>query len=74
VAAISLHEKHRLEAERQRHAVNRAVGDAVDAPGRRKAYRLPGDPFALRGIPMVGKLAIGGAIPGTVPGHGLFDE
>jgi hypothetical protein len=30
VVTITLAEKHRLEAERQRHAVNQAVGEAVD--------------------------------------------
>jgi hypothetical protein len=73
VAAISLAEARRLEGERQEHAVKKAVGDAVDQTDR-KTYRLPGDPFALRGIPMVGKLALGGAMPGTAPGQDLFDE
>ncbi len=34
----------------------------------RKLLRLPGDPMALRGLPLVGRQAIGGAIPGTTPG------
>jgi hypothetical protein len=70
VVTITLAEKHRLEAERQRHAVNKAVGEAVDVKANPR--RLI-DKRELRGWPTAGK-GISGHIAGTEPGHGLFDD
>jgi hypothetical protein len=70
VAAISLHEKHRLEAERQKHVVKRAVGDAADV--KANPDRLI-DKRELRGSPAAGK-GICGAIAGSIPGDGMFDD
>jgi hypothetical protein len=70
VAAISLHEKHRLEAERRQHAIDKAVGEAADV--KANPCRLI-DKRELRGWPAAGK-GISGHIAGTDPGFGLFDE
>ena len=54
-----------LQTEQQ---VARAVleGQAVDP--HPNATKLPGDPWALRGVPVVGVYGgVGGAIPGTLP-------
>jgi hypothetical protein len=68
VAAISLAEKHRQEAERLRAQVVRAT---ADPPQASKGRML--DKRELRGWPAAGK-GISGHISGTEPGHGLFDE
>jgi hypothetical protein len=66
------------EARRETAAYLRRQVDAVgsDQELERKVLRLPGDPWALRGLPMVGRDCIGGAIAGTRPGDslGLGDE
>jgi hypothetical protein len=48
--------------QRQVAAITTAPDDIAARP-----LRLPGDPFALRGLPMVGKECLGGEIPGTRP-------
>jgi len=62
-------QRQRLEAEQAR-AVEEALrqsGTAASAP-----RSAPGDPRALRGIPMIGGCS--GAIPGTVPGKGRIER
>jgi hypothetical protein len=66
VVAILLAEKRRLEAERQRHAVNRAVGSAVDA--KTPSAVSHDDRERLRGLPCLVKAGLGSAIHGTQPG------
>jgi hypothetical protein len=73
VAAKSLHEKRRQEAKRLRAQVD-AVTSKPGEELERRPQRLPGDPWAQRGLPMIGRDMIGGAIPGTTPGDGLFDD
>jgi hypothetical protein len=66
VAAITLHAKHRLEAQRQQRAIDKAIGEAVDAKA------LPGvrhdDRKRARGLPCLVQGGLGGAIYGTQPG------
>jgi len=68
-----LHSRHRrAELDREHAAI---VARALrDNPGRtleearnRSRAKLPGDPWALRGIPAVGRGGVGGAIAGTRP-------
>jgi hypothetical protein len=73
MVARSLNETRRETAAYLRDQVD-AVTNASDQELERKVLRLPGDPWALRGLPMVGRDCIGGAIPGTRPGDGLFDD
>ena len=66
MAALSLAEKHRLEAERQRHAVDKAVGEAVDS--KTPSAVSHDDRERLRGLPCLVKGGLSSAIHGTVPG------
>ncbi len=63
----SLVEARRREAERQARQVRKLTGEA-EQELERKTYRLPGDPFALRGLPCVGRDCIGGALLDSRPG------
>lgn len=56
------------EQERALAAVLESTDEELPRPDPR---RLPGDPFALRGIPVVGRGGVGGAIRGTRPGGNL---
>lgn len=65
---ISLQMKHHQQAvdlERQQARIALEVGDDIEP---RVGTVLPGDPFLLRGIPLVGVHGgLGGAIAGTRP-------
>jgi len=67
----------RAELEREHAAlVARALRDS---PGRqlgdaRAQAKLPGDPWALRGIPALCRGGVGGAIAGTLPGSSLLSR
>jgi 2-polyprenyl-3-methyl-5-hydroxy-6-metoxy-1,4-benzoquinol methylase len=67
VAAITLHAKHRLEAESLAEQVIRVVQEPA-----RVTSRLI-DKRELRGWPAAGK-GICGAIRDTIPGWNLFDD
>jgi hypothetical protein len=60
------------DLEHQAH-VDKAIRDAIDTTHQQQQLaeanmRLPGDPWALRGIPAVGgRGSVGGAISGTRP-------
>ena len=60
-----------LNAERDRihaQAVAKAIREGQDADRRPiMPGALPGDPWALRGIPIASQHGVGGAIPGTRP-------
>jgi hypothetical protein len=65
----------RAELDREHAAiVARALrenpGRTLDDAKPTKA-KLPGDPWALRGIPAVGRGWVGGAIAGTRPDHAV---
>lgn len=55
------------------HRVDKAIRDAIDTTHQQQQLaeanmRLPGDPWALRGIPAVGgRGSVGGAISGSRP-------
>jgi hypothetical protein len=59
--------REELEWERKLGRIMLETGLALP---RSSPAKLPGDPDALRGIPMVGR-GIGGAMRGTKPGTGL---
>ena len=57
--------EHAMSAKIQRQLAAQLY---TDTPQKTTPARAAGDPFALRGIPVVGvKGGIGGAIPGTRP-------
>jgi hypothetical protein len=64
---------HIMENFRSTNDVERRVARVileagVQAPPHPNSTVLPGDPWALRGIPAVGvRGGVGGAIPGTLP-------
>lgn len=73
-----LHSRFQTAALRkaQAHAVAKALDESTGSQhlddGKKATMKLPGDVFALRGIPCVGVHGgIGGAIRGTRPGDGL---
>jgi hypothetical protein len=66
VIAITLAQAHRLENERLRRAVNRAVGEAVDATTP-TAVRHD-DRERMRGLPALVRGGLSSAIRGTEPG------
>jgi transposase len=61
----SLVDARRAEAERLRRNVDEVTRDEVDNELDRKVLRLPGDPWHDRGLPLVGRNMIGGAMIGT---------
>lgn len=67
--------RRQLEAEAHAaadRAIVEAGGELPDHPNDSR-HALPGDPWKLRGIPVVGVHGgVGGAIPGSKPGHGLY--
>jgi hypothetical protein len=71
VVPRSLVDARRAEAERLRRNVDEVTRDEVDNELDRKVLRLPGDPWHDRGLPLVGRNMIGGAMIGTVPGSNL---
>jgi hypothetical protein len=65
--SILLRVRHHAEAERQARIMARLALETT-GPIRITSPRPAGDPYALRGVPVVGvKGGIGGAIPGTKP-------
>lgn len=64
--SILLRTRHHQEAERQAKTMAQAAREAP-AHVPMTAAKLPGDPMALRGIPVIGR-GVGGASPGTRPG------
>lgn len=64
IAAYARREHERTA--REQHIAR--ISLATDAPIQPAGHRTPGDPWKLRGIPVVGVHGgIGGAIPGTRP-------
>lgn len=66
-----LERRARLEA--QERALGAVLDDVDEDLPRPDPRRLPGDAAALRGIPVVGRGGMGGAIRGTRPGDNLRD-
>jgi len=74
VATFSLARRHAQEAQRVARArakIALEVG-TVDAHPNEARSKFPGDPAALRGLPVVGvRGGFGGAIRGSRPGDSL---
>lgn len=52
----------------ERRVAKAVLEGAAEATPHPNSFKLPGDPWALRGIPAVGvRGGVGGAIPGTLP-------
>jgi len=71
--ARSLRETRQQTAKHLREQVD-AITETKQYELERRVLRLPGDPWHNRGIPLVGRNMIGGAIPGTRPGEGMFGD
>lgn len=57
-----------LDARAEQQVARIVMEAGAEAPAHPSAVKLPGDPWALRGIPAVGvRGGVGGAIPGTLP-------
>jgi hypothetical protein len=52
--------------------VSRIVGQAAEEPSGSAGATAGGDRRSLRGIPIVGRSTMGGAIPGTDPVRALL--
>lgn len=61
-------EAFRSAGDVERRVARVVLEAGVEAEPHPNGYKLPGDPWALRGIPAVGvRGGVGGAIPGTLP-------
>lgn len=60
------------QVDRDRRVSRILMETGVPMPVKVRPGVLPGDGRALRGIPVVGARGVGGAIPGSRPGQGIW--